>query len=66
MVCEKFDKLSHYEKIIFIGELVHICQTNDKYLEICTEIINKAREEGVLDRVTILPEILTEQETNIE
>jgi len=56
MICENYRKLSHAEKIMLVGEIVHILQSSDKYFNILTKALNDAHKEGVLDRVKILPE----------
>jgi hypothetical protein len=57
MICKKYDNLSHVDKIIYIGELIHIVQNDDEFYEMGVTLINKAKEKGILDGVQILPEV---------
>lgn len=57
MICKKYDNLSHVDKIKYVGELVHIVQSNDDFFEMGEELIAKAKAKGLLDGVVILPEI---------
>ena len=67
MLCNKYEKLSHYERIVYIGELLHACQSLDSFFEQGEEIIKNAKRTGVFDGVVILPETNeTEQETKID
>lgn len=56
MLCKNYDSLSHFEKVIFIGELIHACQFDDEMFEIGKNLIEKAKNKGTLDGVVILPE----------
>lgn len=56
MICENYDMLSHEEKIILIGEVVHILQSDNECFNKITMLLNEAQRKGVLDRVKILPE----------
>jgi len=55
MLCKEYQELSHFEKIKYIGELVHACQTNNTLFETGLSIIEKAKSEGIFDKATILP-----------
>jgi len=55
MLCENYNQLSHAEKIIFIGELIHIVQNDNEYFNHAKKIIEIARENNRLKNVTILP-----------
>lgn len=57
MICKNYDKLSHVEKIKYIGELIHIVQNDDEFYEKGYNLIKLAREKGILDGVQILPEV---------
>lgn len=56
MLCKNYDSLSHFEKVVFVGELIHSCQCDDELFEIGKKIIDKAKEMGTLNGVVILPE----------
>lgn len=56
MLCQKYNELSHYEKMKYIGELLHACQSIDYYFEMGEEIIKNAKRTGVFEGVVILPE----------
>lgn len=56
MLCQKFNDLSHYEKIKYIGELLHSCQSDDFFFSAGESIILLAKEKGMFDNVIILPE----------
>lgn len=55
MICEKFDSLSHKEKIEYIGMLVHSVQSDSQLYTIGLAIIRQAKERGILDDVVINP-----------
>lgn len=55
MLCENYQQLSHAEKIIFIGELIHIVQNDNVYFDHAKKIIEIARDCNKLKNVTILP-----------
>jgi hypothetical protein len=55
MLCDSFSKLTPFEKIKFIGELVHACQVSEKFFKNGQDIITLAKKEGTFDGVTILP-----------
>ena len=56
MLCKNYDSLSHFEKIVFIGELMHSCQCDDDIFEKGKKLIQEARDKGVLNGVVILPD----------
>ena len=55
MLCKEYQQLSHFEKIKYIGELVHACQTNNVLFDAGQKIIDVAKSKGVFDKATILP-----------
>lgn len=55
-LCNKYNELSHYEKIIFIGQLVHCVQSDDVIFDMANDLINLAQVKGVMDGIKILPE----------
>jgi hypothetical protein len=59
----KYQSLSERDRRLFLCELGHACSSNDKYFELCSEIINKAKEEGLFENVKI---ILKTDDTNTE
>lgn len=56
MICDKFDSLTHKEKIDFIGKLVHSVQSDGQLFIIGQAVIRQAEERGILDDVIINPE----------
>lgn len=56
MLCTKFSELSHYDKVKYIGELLHACQSDDFLYSIGENIIQTAKDTGLFDGVVILPE----------
>lgn len=56
MLCKKFNDLSHYDKVKYIGELLHACQSDDFIFGIGECIIQTAKELGIFEGVVILPE----------
>lgn len=56
MICDKFDSLTHKEKIDFIGKLVHSVQSDGHLFIIGQAVIRQAEERGILDDVIINPE----------
>ena len=57
MICKNYDKLSHVEKIKYIGELIHIVQNDDEFYDMGFSLIYMAKMKGILDGVQILPEV---------
>ena len=60
MLCKNFDSLSHYEKITYIGELLHACQSDNYFFELGNDIIRSAKDVGLFDGVKILPQVTDE------
>ena len=56
MLCKNYDELSHVQKIVYIGELIHACQSDDHFFNLGEMIIESAKNNGTLDGVVILPE----------
>lgn len=56
MICDKYDSLSHMQKIVYVGELLHSCQSDDDIFLMGLSLIELARQKGLLDGVIILPE----------
>jgi hypothetical protein len=57
MLCKNYEKLGHFEKIVFIGELIHACQSDDSYFNMGKSIIESAKRMGIFEGVVILPEV---------
>lgn len=55
MLCKNFNNLSHLEKMQFIGELVHVTQTDDPAFIAAKIIIENAKRTGVLKGIEIAP-----------
>jgi hypothetical protein len=53
---KRYEELTPFERVEFIGKLVHAAQSNAASFYAAKEIIKNAEEDGVLDGVTILPE----------
>ena len=64
MLCSKYEKLSHYERIVYIGELLHACQSVDYFFEQGEEIIHNAKRTGIFEGVVILPDTNEINETD--
>ncbi len=56
MLCKNYNDLSHYDKVKYIGELIHACQTDNYFFELGENIIQSAKDAGVFNGVVILPE----------
>lgn len=61
MICEDYNQLSHADKIIFIGELLHSVQCDNELFQSAKTIIEIARLNNILTGVIILPQPTTEQ-----
>jgi hypothetical protein len=59
MLCKKYDELGHFDKVTYIGELLHACQSDDLFFEQGEIIIRKAKVMGLFNGVVILPDHLT-------
>jgi hypothetical protein len=56
MLCENYNNLSHYDKMKYIGELLHACQSDNYFFSIGENIIQSAKDSGLFEGVIILPE----------
>ena len=63
MLCKNYEQLGHFEKVVYIGELLHACQSDDDFFNKGKSIIESAKKNGVFEGVTILPDIIKEQES---
>jgi hypothetical protein len=57
MLCKNYDKLGHFEKIVYIGELLHACQSDDNFFNQGEAIIKSAKKMGLFEGVVILPDV---------
>lgn len=55
MLCTEYFELTSVEKVKFIGELIHACQSNTSLYKTGKNIIEVAKENGIFDGVEILP-----------
>lgn len=56
MICEKFNKLTPNERVMYIGKLVHAVENDSVLFDAGNEIIELAISRGIFDGVKILPE----------
>ena len=63
-LCKSYNDLSHFDKIQFVGELLHACQSDEYLFKIGEDIIKTAKDTGIFDGVTILP-IQNNKEDNL-
>jgi len=61
MICKKYENLGHFEKVKYIGELLHACQCDDDFYKLGEMIIQAAKDTGVLKGITILPDPIDNQ-----
>lgn len=55
MICEEYSNLNAVEKVMFIGQLVHIVQSDSNLFNNALKIIEIGKIRGLLDDVKILP-----------
>lgn len=51
MICDKYDSLSHYDKVQFMGKLCHAAQTDDVLFTMAQELIKLGEQRGLFDKV---------------
>ena len=56
MLCKKYDELSYFDKVTYIGELLHACQSDDLLFDEGNTLITKAKSMGLFNGVVILPD----------
>lgn len=56
MICENYDKLSHAQKVIFIGQLTHAAQSDNDVFDLANHLITLAVAKGLFNGVEIIPE----------
>lgn len=62
MLCKNYEQLGHFDKVLFIGELIHACQSDNEFFDMGKTIIESAKNSGVFEGVTILPDIIKQPE----
>ncbi len=55
MICEKYEVLSHPEKVQFLGKLCHAAQSDNTLFIHAEELIRLAELRGLFESVIILP-----------
>jgi hypothetical protein len=65
MNCEEFMVLSEMEKAIFIGQLVHVCQSDPVLFEAGKKLIERGERKGLFKGVKLFPSSPTPIENNI-
>lgn len=55
-ICKNYEELTPFERVEFIGKLVHAVQSDEQAFNSANTIIGYSEENGVFDGVTILPE----------
>jgi len=55
MICEKFNHLTPFEKVIYIGKLVHAVENDDILFDAGNEIIELPNNKGIFKGITIFP-----------
>jgi hypothetical protein len=54
-LCKSYNDLSHFDKIQYVGELLHSCQSDEYFFKLGEDIIKSAKDTGIFDGVVILP-----------
>ena len=57
MLCKNYEQLGHFEKIVYIGELLHACQSDNDFFNMGKTIIESAKKCGIFEGVIILPDV---------
>jgi hypothetical protein len=57
MLCKNYEELGHFDKVVYIGELLHACQSDDKFFNEGKTIIKSAKKMGLFEGVVILPDV---------
>lgn len=57
MVCKKFEELTPAQKVMYIGEIVHCCQSDDQMFEFGEQIVKMGVMKGLFDGVKIGMEV---------
>jgi hypothetical protein len=64
-LCKSYNDLSHFDKIQFVGELLHACQSDEYLFKLGEDIIKTAKDTGLFNGVIILPELPEQNENNL-
>jgi hypothetical protein len=64
-LCKSYNDLSHFDKIQYVGELLHACQSDEYLFKLGADIIKTAKDIGLFNGVVILPEIPEHKENNL-
>jgi hypothetical protein len=57
MICDLFNNLTPKERVEYIGELIHACQSDDVMYQIGKEIIKQGNQRGLFEGVVIFPDV---------
>ena len=55
-LCKKYEELTPFERVEFIGKLVHAVQSDDNLFFAAKCLIDTGQDLGVFEGVTIMPE----------
>ena len=55
MICKNYEILSEVERIRLIGAVVHCIQNDNEFCETITNLLEDAKQNGILEGVKILP-----------
>jgi hypothetical protein len=61
-LCKSYNELSHFDKIQYVGELLHACQSDEYFFKLGEDIIKSAKDTGLFNGVVILPELPQQNE----
>ena len=61
--CEKYIELTPVEKARYIGELLHVCQSDDTMYQLGLKLIEQGKFKGLFEGVEILPPGTQKKET---
>jgi len=62
-ICSKYEELSPFERVEFIGKLVHAVMSDNFMFQVGQDIIKTGENKGLFNGVKILPENGKEEET---
>ncbi len=65
MLCDKYQQLSHIDKVKYIGSLIHAVQSSNNLFSLGEKLIQVAEDIGLFTGVTILPDPLFQYPDNI-
>jgi hypothetical protein len=61
MICEKFKALPHMDAQDYISELLHSVKSDNELFEAGRQIIARAKEMGLFDKVKFRPDITNKE-----